>query len=155
MASGPGDNTDLADAEDNASDKLDVISLMKATLPEYVVNCFLAAGYDVTGVITSMDISNNPGNSIELIENYISESYPGDPRYCNNPDSILSVKPFHFPPGHRISICNFVNQLKEGPSSKVASSKPTITRKRTRHPDSNNGQEPNLWQHVQVGDETN
>ena len=77
MASGTGDDAGLG--EDKASNKLDVISLMKATLPERVVNRFLAPGYDVTEVITLMDISNNPGNSIELIENYVSESYPGDP----------------------------------------------------------------------------
>ena len=47
------------------SDKVDAVSLMKDSLPEYVVNCFLAAGYDVTEVIAAMDISENPGNSIE------------------------------------------------------------------------------------------
>ena len=55
------------------SDKVDAVSLMKDSLPEYVVNCFLAAGYDVTEVIAAMDVSENPGNSIESIENYISE----------------------------------------------------------------------------------
>ena len=93
MASNTSTGNDADLSEDRGEDQeSDVISLMKAALPEYVVNCFLAAGYDVAEVITSMDISNNPGNSIELIENYVSESYPSDPRYTNNPDS--SIKPY-------------------------------------------------------------
>ena len=99
---------------DATSSPVDGISLMKQALPEYVVNCFFAAGYDTTDVITAMDISENPGNSIELIEKYISERYPKDPRYCNNPDSdILLAKPFEFPPGHRIRICNFICALRK------------------------------------------
>ena len=99
---------------DATSSPVDGISIMKQALPEYVVNCFFAAGYDTTDVITAMDISDNPGNSIELIEKYISERYPKDPRYCNNPDSdILLAKPFEFPPGHRIRICNFICALRK------------------------------------------
>ena len=95
-------------------EKVDVLSLMRATLPNYVVNCFLAAGYDVSEVITSMDVSDNPGNSIELIERYISERYPNDPRYCNNPDSdVRSGRSFQFPPGHRIRIRNFICELRK------------------------------------------
>ena len=78
----------------------------------YIVNCFLAAGYDVTEVITSMDVSNSPGNFIELIVSYISESYPSDLKYCIYPDSVLRINLFRFPPGHRICICNFNNELK-------------------------------------------
>lgn len=99
---------------DGTSSPVDAISLMKEALPEYVVNCFLAAGYDTTEVITTMDISESPGNSIELIEKYISERYPKDPRYCNNPDSdLLLAKRFEFPPGHRIRICNFICALRK------------------------------------------
>ena len=47
-----------------------------------------------------MDVGESPGNSIESIENYISERYPKDPRYSNNPDCEISCssKPFEFPP---------------------------------------------------------
>ena len=46
-----------------------VLDAISDSLLEYVVNCFLAVGYDV---ITAMqDISENPGNSIKLIEKYI------------------------------------------------------------------------------------
>ena len=96
-------------------DKVDAVSLMKDCLPEYVVNCFLAAGYDVTEVIAAMDVSESPGNSIESIENYISERYPKDPRYSNNPDCEIycSSKPFEFPPGHKIRIRNFILELRK------------------------------------------
>ena len=107
---------------DATSSPVDGISLMKQALPEYIVNCFFAAGYDTTDVITAMDISDNPGNSIELIEKYISERYPKDPRYCNNPDSdILLAKPFEFPPGHRIRICNFICVLRKKSKVRIIS----------------------------------
>ena len=76
-----------------------------------------------------MDISN-PGNSIELIENYVSESYPDYLQYTNNPDS--SITPFHFPPGHSIRICNFIDQLRKRSRSNLQVAKSTINRKRTR-----------------------
>ena len=60
-------------------DKIDAVSLMKDTLPEYVVNCFLAAGYDVTEVIAAMDVSENLGNSMSQY-NIISDRYPKKPR---------------------------------------------------------------------------
>ena len=61
---------------DLSGDKVDAVSLMKDSLPEYVVNCFLAAGYDVTDVIAAMDVSENPGNSTESKDYYILERYP-------------------------------------------------------------------------------
>ncbi len=59
----------------------DVISLMRSVLPEYVVNCLLASGYDVADVISTMDISDNPGNSIETIEKFIKSHYPNQKEY--------------------------------------------------------------------------
>ena len=53
----------------------------------------------------SMDVSEQPGNSIETIENYISDHYAGHEDYCN------SVTPFVFPPGHTLRIRNFVLEL--------------------------------------------
>ena len=61
---------------DATKSPVDAISLMKEAFPEYVVNVFFAAGYEV---ITAMDISESPGNLIESIEKYISERYPNDP----------------------------------------------------------------------------
>ena len=100
---------------DLRGDKVDAVSLMKDSLPEYVVNCFLAAGYDVTEVIVAMEISENTGNSIKSIENYISERYLKDPRYSNNPDCDITCtfKLFEFPPGHKTRIRNFILELRK------------------------------------------
>ena len=48
-------------AEATRSD-LDVVSLMHENLPQYVVNCLLASGFDVADVVISMDVSDKPGN---------------------------------------------------------------------------------------------
>jgi hypothetical protein len=50
---------------------------MRQHLPPYIVNCFLAAGFDSPDVIAGMNLTLKPGNSIEIIENYIKEYYPG------------------------------------------------------------------------------
>ena len=44
------------------------IKIMRTNLPEYVVNCFVAAGFDTLEVIADMDTSGEPGNSLQLIE---------------------------------------------------------------------------------------
>ena len=80
--------------------------------PRYVVNCLLASGFDVEDVIISMDVSDKPGNSIESIENFISEHYTGNEEYYNTPTSAHSLMPFVFPPGHRLRIRNFVLDLR-------------------------------------------
>ena len=89
----------------------DVVSLMRKQLPEYIVNCFLAAGFDVPEVVSAMD---NPGNSIAQIEGFIARKYNGDPRFNPTVD-------FEFPPGHRIRICNFVCDIKERCKSNMES----------------------------------
>ena len=50
---------------------LRVMRLMKQKLPPYIVNCVVSAGFDEIEVLSSMDTSENPGNSIEKIEKYI------------------------------------------------------------------------------------
>lgn len=83
------------------------VLLMKAHLPPYIVNCFLASGYDTFSVISDMDTSDNPGNSLQGMEDFINEQYPDDPLYLH------SGKVCKFPPGHRIRIKKFVELVKE------------------------------------------
>lgn len=71
-------------ASEGGSEEMDLISLMREVLPEYVVHCFLAAGYNVPDVTTSMNISEEPGNSIDLIEKYINDQHKEDPKYRFN-----------------------------------------------------------------------
>lgn len=91
---------------------LDVVELMKANLPPYIVRCFLAAGYDTLEVISSMDITENKGNSIDIIESYIQKYYAGKKEFYSDmlPDMQLS---FVFSPGHRLPICKFVSEVKD------------------------------------------
>ena len=90
----------------------DVVVLMKAKLPPYVVRCFLAAGYDTQEVISSMNIGNNDNNSFDIIESYIQKYYARNKDFYNDmtPDMQL---PFVFSPGHRQRICSFVSEVKQ------------------------------------------
>ena len=83
---------------------------MKERLPSYAVKCFLAAGYDAPDVISSMNITEESDNSIEVIEKFIDQHYRGHEEYYSNP--ILASYPFVFPPEHKISIRNFVSEMK-------------------------------------------
>ena len=96
-----------SEPESETKAELDVLTLMHEKLPQYVVNCLLASGFDVADVIMSMDVSEQPGNSIETIENYINDHYAGHEDYCNTPVS-CSVTPFVFPPGHRF-VCSSIH----------------------------------------------
>ena len=51
-----------------------------------------------------MDVRDHPGNSIEQIEQFISDEYPNDTEYKRGKK---------FPPGHKIQIQDFVNQVKQ------------------------------------------
>ena len=73
---------------------------MREKLPSYV--SFLAAGFDTLDVISQMDVTCQKGNSIEQIEQSISEEFPDNPEY---------VRGKKFPPGHRIRIQNFVEEV--------------------------------------------
>ena len=58
---------------------------MRRKLPGYVVNCLLAAGFDSTDAISSMDVTEGPNNSIEVIETFIDKHYRGNEEYYSNP----------------------------------------------------------------------
>ena len=46
------------------STSFNVLELMRQRLPVYIGNCFLVAGCDVPEVISNMDVSENPGSTI-------------------------------------------------------------------------------------------
>ena len=95
---------------DGDADKLTeaAIMLMKRNLPTYICNSFVAAGFDTLSVIAEMDVSDSPGNSLQVIENFISKEYPNDPRFYRS-----NMTCTFFPPGHRQRIARFVKQVKE------------------------------------------
>ena len=88
------------DAEYPSDDSLtkEACALMQRKLPEYVVNCLVAAGYDTLDVIAEMDVSYDPGNSIQVIEDFIAKEHPDDPQFIR---STMAPSSFKFPPGHR------------------------------------------------------
>ena len=94
-----------------------VESLMREKLPAYVVKCLLAAGFDSAEVISSMDVTEGPKNSIEVIETFIDKHFRGNEEYYSSP--VLASRPFVFPPGHKIRIVNFVSEV----SSAIKASK--------------------------------
>ena len=103
--------------EPTAITEIDVIPLMQRRLPKYVANCLQAAGYDEQEVIATMDTSEGEKNSISKIEKYIEIHHKINPDMLPNslsslPSSITAL-PFEFPPGHRIRICNFVQEVKQ------------------------------------------
>ncbi len=59
-----------SDSTSKTNEELDFLSVMREELPNYVVNCMLASGFDVPEVVCSMDVcsmdvTDKPGNSIE------------------------------------------------------------------------------------------
>ena len=86
------------------------IKIMRRKLPEYVVNCFVAAGFDTLEVIADMDTSGKPGNSLQLVEDFINNEHPGDPKFTHG---TTAASTFRFLPGHRQSIAKFVQQTKQ------------------------------------------
>ena len=82
---------------------------MTEKLPLYVVKCFEAAGFDTLEVIAEMNIGNEPGNSIEQIEHFITDQFPNNPEYQRGKK---------FPPGHKIRIQRFVEEVKNNQSRK-------------------------------------
>ena len=79
--------------------------VLKNELPDYVVKSFMATGYDTLQVISKMDTSRNPGNSLQEVEEFISTEFAGDPHFQRG---VTSNGTFKFLPGHRQRIVDFV-----------------------------------------------
>jgi len=82
--SAQSDDHQLSDVEKEA------LQLMQGALPLYVTKCFTAAGFDTVEVIKKMDVSDEPSNSIEQIEQFIAAEHP----------DLISSKSKKFPPGY-------------------------------------------------------
>lgn len=91
----------------------DVMKLMQERLPSYVVNCFVASGYDSKEAICCMSVSDVPNNSIQEIEDFVEKHCDTDAASFCNQKTLCQPKPFIFPPGHRIQIKRFVCEIQE------------------------------------------
>ncbi len=104
-----------SESTSRTNEEIDFLSSMREKLPNYVVNCMLASGFDVPEVVCSMDVTDKPGNSIEHIEQFIAKNFADQDGYSNTymqASSSLSCR-FVFPPGHRMRIANFVLAVKK------------------------------------------
>ena len=76
-------------------------------MPQHVVNCLVSAGFDKLSVLSMMDVSNNKGNSIEEVEDYVSKDHP---EWLPNG---------RFSPGHRLCIQMFIEEIQKSCNPKV------------------------------------
>ena len=74
------------------------------------MNCLLVARFDTLDVLAKMDVGQEPGNSIEQVEDFVTANFSGDIRYRHAPLGQQVV--CRFPPGHRLRIEQFIQQLK-------------------------------------------
>jgi hypothetical protein len=86
---------------------------MKRHLPEYIVNCFIATGYDCIDTICDMNITPGPTNFINEIEAYIEKRKSFLPSCLGSNENFGDSFPFEFPPGHRMQINKFITSLKQ------------------------------------------
>ena len=95
-----------------------LLESMKQTLPNYAVNCFIYAGYDNIPAITQMITAEGPQNSLDQIEKFVFKHCLNDksfypPTVTENGNLSSDFKPkFVFPPGHRVLITSFINDIK-------------------------------------------
>ena len=87
------------DDEEPIEDK--TISLLLSKLPQYVVNCFITAGYDTIDVIK--DINDN---KLDDLEEFINNNFPKNQKYIHPDFNICKI-----PPGHRMRIAKFVQEI--------------------------------------------
>ena len=83
-------------------DMEEALELIKYKLPEYLVNCLVAAGYDTISVISKTD-----DDSLQEIESFIAETFPDDMK-CMHSSSTRNCR---FPPGHVKKLKMFVEEF--------------------------------------------
>ena len=88
----------------------EAVTAMEKKLPPYVINCFLAAGFDTLTAIATIDTSKSPGNTLNEIQDYCNSEYPGDDQFLPTKKS----KSCKFLLGHRRLIEKFVKDLQAG-----------------------------------------
>ena len=107
------------------SEEAEAVMVMKEKLPTYVMDSFIATGFDTLKVISEIDTSSDC-DLLEM-EQFITEEFKEDSRFKTG----FSVRGhFKFLPGHRRRIINFINGLKqEATKSKLKRPKRAISSK--------------------------
>ncbi len=83
----------------------------------------MVSGFDDEDVISEMDTRDGLNNSITVIVDKRKSDLPN----CMSPTN-LSHLPFEFPPGHRIRIENFINQVKRKRNPELFEPLPIVKR---------------------------
>ena len=99
---------------------------MSSKLPEYVVNCLVASGFDTKTALTTLDLSDKPGNSPKIISKFISKKYPNEAQYkCD-----ASSNEVEFLPGHINLIKELVEEITKVPLKRRCTSSNPPSKKR-------------------------
>lgn len=77
---------------------------MKSKLPEYVIESFVASGYDTLPIIAIVQC-----NTLTIIEDFVNSQYPGEARFYSS----TAIPRCKFLPGHRILIMGFVREVNQ------------------------------------------
>ena len=83
--------------------------LMLSKIPEYIINCFVPAGFDTIGAIATMDVFGNPDNFLHVIEEFINRKHPNDPKFSFN----AKASTVEFPPGYRGIVKSFIHEVRK------------------------------------------
>ena len=92
-------------------------TFMQQRLPQYVVNCLIASGFDTLPLLADMDVK-----SLDDVEQFCG-SIQG--QLIQNPISTMASGSFKFPPGHRRAILKFIEEV-----SNLQNEKKRLDRKR-------------------------
>ena len=99
---------------------------MRAQLPEYIVNCLVASGFDSSIALGTLDLSEKPTNSLEDVRRFITKKFPNDDRYKCDASSCVA----EFPPGHINLIKEFVKDINRIPYKRRCTSSNPPSKKR-------------------------
>ena len=77
------------------------IKFLHSKLPNYIVNCFITAGYDTMDVVKGID-----DQKLNDIEEFINKHFPKNTKYFH-PDFDRCI----FPPGHRTRVNHVIKEI--------------------------------------------
>ena len=93
------------------TEQLKALAMMKDILPDYIVESFIEAGFDILDVIAEID-TENTNFTLEEIEQFITREFMQDACFQRGV-SVTVTGHFKFLPGHRRQVNNFIKKVKE------------------------------------------
>ena len=96
LSSAQNDRCQSEAPSNEVSEEAKAVMAMKETLPKYVMDSFIAAGFDTLEVISEIDTTSEYG--LQEIEQFITDEHKEDDRFKSG---INVSGHFRFLPGHR------------------------------------------------------